>query len=76
MKKDFTTEKLKEESKNYDVDLENAPPRIYGNNTHTHYTKEQGGACTPEKIIKIKRTVGNPQSKNSNSKIFPLLMLG
>jgi hypothetical protein len=27
--------------KNYDVDLKNAPPCIYGNNTHTHALKPQ-----------------------------------
>ena len=52
------------------------PLYLWEQHTHTHYTKEQGGACTPEKIIKVKRALGTLKHKNPNSKTFPLLMLG
>ena len=52
-KKNFTTAKFREESKNYDMDLKDAPPCLYGNNIHTRITpKNRGELALQRKSLK------------------------
>ena len=57
--------------------LRTPPPASMGTtHTLTHLTTEQGGACTPEKVIKIKRVGGALHREQGNLKTDSLLMFG